>query len=102
MDRQPIPKEALTQEFQWVLWCLEQRYGAALHVNVTDAAWVQISVENIPAAVLAEQLQSERKSLFGTLDRRMQVIVPQRLTTNEISLHVPTEPVWDVGRFYSK
>jgi hypothetical protein len=90
----PIPKEQLPPELQSVLSRLAQRYGPALHVNVTDVQWVEISVEKIPAAVLAAQLQSERKVLFGTAEPRIQVITPLRPLGNSVCLHLPTEPDW--------
>ncbi len=90
----PIPRESLRPEFQWVLTRLEQRYGAALHVHVTDAQWVEIRVENIPAVLLAAQLQNERKSLFGTAEPRVQVISPLRPIGDAICLHLLAEPDW--------
>jgi hypothetical protein len=84
----------LSHDFQAVLRRLEQRFGTALRVNVTDASWVEISVENIPAAVLAAQLQNERKMLFGAADPQVQVIQPLRPMGNIICLHLLGTPEW--------
>ena len=94
----PIPRELLPPEFQSVLRRLEQRYGAALHINVTDAKWVEITVENLPAALLTVQLQQERRELFGVAEPRMQVIAPLRPMGNAIYLHLLTEPEWSNPR----
>lgn len=102
MVAKPIPKELLPAEFQWILTCLGQRYGAALHVNVTDAAWLEISVENIPAGILAGQLQNERKVLFGVAEPRVQVISSTRPTGDTIYLHLLTDPEWGARRFSGK
>jgi hypothetical protein len=94
MNARPIPRELLPPDFRWALMRLEQRYGAALRVNVTDANWMEISVENVPAVMLAAQLQNERKVLFGAAEPRMQIISPLRPTGNEVCLHLLTEPNW--------
>lgn len=90
----PVPKKLLPSEFQSVLAGLERRYGAALRVNVVDARWVEISVENVPASLLTTQLQNERSILFGAADPKMQVISPVRPLGDSIFLHLLTEPDW--------
>jgi hypothetical protein len=90
----PVPRESLPAEFQSALAGLEKRYGAALRVNVVDARWAEVSVENIPAAMLTTQLQNERRMLFGAADPKMQVISPVRPIGQSIFLHYLTEPDW--------
>ncbi len=90
----PLPKELLPAELQSALVRLGQKYGAGLRVTVTDSEWVEISMENLPAAQLHAQIQSERKVLFGTAESRVQVIQPLRPTGSEIFLHLLSEPQW--------
>ena len=68
----PLPKELLPAELQSILVRLGQKYGAGLRVSVTDAEWVEVSVDNLSAAQLHDQLQSERNILFGTAESRLQ------------------------------
>ena len=67
---------------------LAQKYGSKLRVNVTDAEWVEISVENVSAPELQGQLQQERNVLFGTAESRLQVIQPLQATGTGIYLHL--------------
>jgi hypothetical protein len=90
----PLPKELLPADFQSILVRLAQKYGAGLHANVTDAEWVEISVENVSAPELHAQLQQERNVLFGAAQSRLQVIQPLQATGTGIYLHLLSEPKW--------
>ena len=90
----PLTKESLPAEFQAILTRIGRRFGVGLRVNVTDSAWVEISVDNLPAKQLHAQLQLDRKSLFGTAESRMQVIQPLQSTAPVIHLHMLNEPNW--------
>lgn len=93
-----VPKELLPAEFQSVLVRLAQKYGAGFHVNVTDAEWVEISVDNVSAPQLHAQIQQGRNVLFGTAESRLQVIQPLQSTGTAIYLHLLSEPKWgDLG-----
>lgn len=90
----PLTKESLPAEFQAILTRIGRRFGAGLQVNVTDAAWVEVRVQNQSAKQLHAQLQLDRKSLFGTAESRMQVIEPLQSTGGVIHLHMLNDPVW--------
>ena len=90
----PLPQELLPTDFRSVLVRLAQKYGAGLQVNVTDAEWVEISVENLSAADLQTQLHSERSVLFGAVESRLQVISPSQVDSNIIYLHLLNQPRW--------
>ena len=90
----PLTKESLSAEFQGILTRVGRRFGAGLNVNVTDSAWVEISVGNLSAKQLQAQLQLDRKTLFGTAESRMQVIEPLQSTGGVIHLHMLSDPAW--------
>lgn len=90
----PLPKELLPADFRSILVRLAQKYGSKLRVNVTDAEWVEISVENVSAPELQGQLQQERNVLFGTAESRLQVIQPLQATGTGIYLHLLSAPKW--------
>ena len=98
-----LPKELLPAEFQSILARLTEKYGSRLNVTPTDAEWVEVSVENLPASQLQAELQNARNVLFGNAESRVQVIQPLRPTGPGIFLHLITEPNWaDVARFSGK
>lgn len=90
----PLPKELLPADFRSILVRLAQKYDDGFHVNVTDAEWIEISVENVSAPELHAQLQQERNVLFGTAESRLQVIQPQQSSSAGIYLHLLSEPKW--------
>ena len=94
-----LPRELLPAEFQNILVRLAQKHGSALHVNVTDAEWVAISVDSVGAAELGRQMQNERNVLFGAADSRMQVI---QANSGQVYLHLLSEPVWGTRMAMSK
>jgi hypothetical protein len=84
----------LPADFQFILVRLAQKYGAGFRVKVTDAEWIEISVENVSASELHRQLQQERNVLFGPAESRLQVIQPQQSASSGIYLHLLSEPKW--------
>ena len=86
-----VPRELLPAEFQNILVRLAQKHGSALHVKVTDAEWVEITVDNVGAVELGKQIQNERHVLFGSAESRMQVI---QANSAQVYLHMLNEPVW--------
>ena len=94
-----LPRELLPAEFQNILVRLAQKYGSALQVKVTDAEWVEITVENLGALELGKQIQNERNVLFGTAESRMQLI---QANSNQLYLHLLNEPVWGARMAMSK
>ena len=99
----PIPKELLAAEFQTILARLGEKFGSRLKVNPTDPEWVEISVENVSAVQLQNELQNARNTLFGTAAAKMQVIQPTNPTGSSIFLHLLTEPNWgDIARVSGK
>jgi len=99
----PIPKELLPAEFQTILARLGEKFGAKLNVNPTDPEWVEVSVENVSAVQLQDELQNARNTLFGNAAAKVQVIQPTNPTGSSIYLHLVTEPNWgDIARFAGK
>jgi hypothetical protein len=98
-----LPRELLPADFQTILSRLQEKYGSKLNVIPSDAEWVEVSVENVPAAQLHADLQNARNVLFGDAEPRVQVIQPLRPTGAGIFLHLLSEPNWsDIARLSGK
>lgn len=98
-----LPRELLPADFQSILSRLQEKYGSKLNVTPNDAEWVEVSVENVPAAQLHADIQNARNVLFGDAESRIQVIQPLRPTGEGIFLHLLSEPNWsDIARMSGK